>query len=95
MQKMESNSSQMDYVLPNELVDGMIAAGGKKSTVSIKNLMVRGFYSGAILGLANTWFSNLFGNYSWDSIWHAFLRFSDFSFWICQYCAIWDGVGNW
>ena len=52
MQKMESNSSQMDYVLPNELVDGMIAAGGKKSTVSIKNLMVRGFYSGAILGLA-------------------------------------------
>ena len=52
MQKMESNSSQMDYVLPNELVDGMIAAGGKKSTVSIKNLIVRGFYSGAILGLA-------------------------------------------
>ena len=42
----------MDYVLPNELVDGMIGAGGKKSTVSIKNLLVRGFYSGAILGLA-------------------------------------------
>ncbi|WP_320677687.1 formate/nitrite transporter family protein [Prochlorococcus sp. MIT 1300] len=42
----------MDYVLPNELVDGMIAAGGKKATVSAKNLLVRGFYSGAILGLA-------------------------------------------
>jgi len=42
----------MDYVLPNELVDGMIAAGGKKSTVSVKNLLLRGFYSGAILGLA-------------------------------------------
>jgi len=42
----------MDYVLPNELVDGMIAAGGKKATVSIKNLLIRGFYSGAILGLA-------------------------------------------
>ncbi len=49
---MPSNTSQMDYVLPNELVDGMIAAGGKKATVSIKNLLVRGFYSGAILGLA-------------------------------------------
>ncbi len=49
---MNSSASQMDYVLPNELVDGMIAAGGKKSTVSIKNLLVRGFYSGAILGLA-------------------------------------------
>lgn len=49
---MNSNHSQMDYVLPNELVDGMISAGGKKSTVSIKNLLVRGFYSGAILGLA-------------------------------------------
>ena len=42
----------MDYVLPNELVDGMIAAGGKKSSVSIKDLLLRGFYSGAILGLA-------------------------------------------
>ncbi|MDA7433485.1 formate/nitrite transporter family protein [Synechococcus sp. AH-601-N10] len=42
----------MDYVLPNELVDGMILAGGKKATVSIKNLLIRGFYSGAILGLA-------------------------------------------
>ena len=42
----------MDYVLPNELVDGMIAAGGKKANVSVKDLLLRGFYSGAILGLA-------------------------------------------
>ena len=27
---MSATASQMDYVLPNELVDGMIAAGGKK-----------------------------------------------------------------
>ena len=49
---MSATASQMDYVLPNELVDGMITAGGKKATVSVKNLLVRGFYSGAILGLA-------------------------------------------
>ena len=49
---MSVRASQMDYVLPNELVDGMIAAGGKKATVSVKNLLLRGFYSGAILGLA-------------------------------------------
>jgi len=49
---MSATASQMDYVLPNELVDGMILAGGKKATVSIKNLLIRGFYSGAILGLA-------------------------------------------
>ena len=42
----------MDYVLPSELVDGMILAGGKKSSVSIKNLLIRGFYSGCVLGLA-------------------------------------------
>ena len=35
----------MDYVLPNELVDGMITAGGKKATVSIKNLLIRGHES--------------------------------------------------
>lgn len=49
---MSATASQMDYVLPNELVDGMILAGGKKATVSIKNMLIRGFYSGAILGLA-------------------------------------------
>ena len=49
---MSVTASQMDYVLPNELVDGMIAAGSKKATVSVKNLLLRGFYSGAILGLA-------------------------------------------
>ena len=42
----------MDYVLPNELVDGMVLAGSKKSSVSIKNLLIRGFYSGSALGLA-------------------------------------------
>ena len=35
----------MDYVLPNELVDSMIAAGTKKSTLSPKQLLLRGFYS--------------------------------------------------
>ena len=30
----------MDYVLPNELVDGMIAAGGKKSSVSVKDIQI-------------------------------------------------------
>ena len=49
---MSATASQMDYVLPNELVDGMITAGGKKSNVSVKDLLLRGFYSGAILGLA-------------------------------------------
>lgn len=49
---MANPSSEMDYVLPNELVDGMIAAGGKKAGVSVKNLLLRGFYSGSILGLA-------------------------------------------
>ena len=49
---MSATASQMDYVLPNELVDGMILAGGKKATVSIKNLLIRCFYSCAILGLA-------------------------------------------
>jgi len=37
---MTASASQMDYVLPNELVDGMIAAGGKKSSVSVKNLLI-------------------------------------------------------
>lgn len=49
---MANSVSEMDYVLPNELVDGMIAAGGKKSLVSAKDLLLRGFYSGSILGLA-------------------------------------------
>ena len=39
---MSVTASQMDYVQPNELVDGMIAAGGKKATVRVQNLLLRG-----------------------------------------------------
>lgn len=40
----------MDYVLFNEFVDGMIVVGGKKLMVSVKNLLICGFYFGVIFG---------------------------------------------
>lgn len=44
----------MDYTAPPELVATMIQAGESKSRLSIKDLIIRGFYSGALLGLATT-----------------------------------------
>ena len=44
----------MDYVIPNELVEASIKAGEKKSRLSIKDLLIRGFYSGLALGVATT-----------------------------------------
>ena len=38
----------MDDVLPNEPVEHVITAGGKKATVSVKNLLIRDFYLGGI-----------------------------------------------
>ena len=44
----------MDYVVPKDLVNASIAAGEKKARLSIKDLLIRGFYSGLALGVATT-----------------------------------------
>lgn len=44
----------MDYNSPSESVTAMIKAGELKSRLSIKDLLVRGFYSGLVLGVATT-----------------------------------------
>jgi formate/nitrite transporter len=42
----------MDYVQPADVVRTMVSAGITKSQLSIKDLLIRGFLSGAILGFA-------------------------------------------
>lgn len=44
----------MDYLLPQDLINTVVDAARSKSKLSIKNLIIRGFYSGAILGVATT-----------------------------------------
>lgn len=44
----------MDYVIPNDLVSSAIKAGETKARLSIKDLLIRGFYSGLALGVATT-----------------------------------------
>lgn len=44
----------MDYVTPSDLITTVVKVGETKSRLSVKNLLIRGFYSGAILGLAIT-----------------------------------------
>lgn len=42
----------MDYVAPSELTAKMVAAGETKARLPIKDLLIRGFYSGGLLGIA-------------------------------------------
>lgn len=44
----------MDYTAPPDLVSTMIKAGETKARLSVKDFIVRGFYSGALLGMATT-----------------------------------------
>lgn len=44
----------MPYVKPDAVVESMIHAGAKKAVLSIKDLLIRGFLSGALLGFATT-----------------------------------------
>lgn len=44
----------MDYTVPSDLVSTMIQAGETKSRLSVKDFIIRGFYSGALLGIATT-----------------------------------------
>ena len=64
---MQVNTSQMDYVLPNELVDGMITAGGKKSTVdtnAVVSLILKIAASSLVDDPTNSLGSLTFGNCS-------------------------------
>ncbi len=42
------------YVKPEEIVENMLQAGVKKASLPIKQLLIRGFLSGAFLGYATT-----------------------------------------
>jgi formate/nitrite transporter len=44
----------MDYIKPTEVVQTMITAGTTKAGLSIKDLLIRGFLSGALLGFATS-----------------------------------------
>lgn len=49
-----SPTAVQDYVTPDEVVDAMIAAGSKKAGLAVKDLLIRGFMSGMILGFATS-----------------------------------------
>jgi formate transporter len=44
----------MPYVKPDAVVDQMVSAGAAKSQLGVKDLLIRGFLSGALLGFATT-----------------------------------------
>lgn len=44
----------MDYIKPADLVKNMVTAGEAKASLSIKDLLIRGFLSGALLGFATS-----------------------------------------
>jgi formate/nitrite transporter len=44
----------MDYIKPLDLVKNMLAAGEAKAGLGVKDLLIRGFLSGALLGFATS-----------------------------------------
>lgn len=44
----------MDFIKPADVVKSMVAAGDTKANLSVKDLLIRGFLSGALLGFATT-----------------------------------------
>src|SRR6185437_6922983 len=44
----------MDYIKPTDVVMNMLAAGKAKAGLSIKDLLIRGFLSGALLGISTS-----------------------------------------
>jgi formate/nitrite transporter len=44
----------MDYIKPIEVVKTMLSAGNAKAGLSVKDLLIRGFLSGALLGFATS-----------------------------------------
>jgi formate transporter len=51
---LNEKESAMDYVKPQDVVASMVDAGTRKANLSIKDLLLRGFLSGALLGIATS-----------------------------------------
>jgi formate transporter len=48
------HNAHMDYIKPAEVVKAMVSAGATKAGLSVKDLLIRGFLSGALLGFATS-----------------------------------------
>src|SRR6266536_6008121 len=44
----------MDYIKPSEIVKAMLNSGQAKASLSVRDLLIRGFLSGALLGFATS-----------------------------------------
>src|SRR4051812_40238072 len=44
----------MDFIKPSDVVKSMLTAGQTKASLSVRDLIIRGFLSGALLGFATT-----------------------------------------
>src|SRR3954462_14855420 len=44
----------MDFIKPSDVVRSMLNAGQAKATLSVRDLLIRGFLSGALLGFATS-----------------------------------------
>src|SRR3954469_10839309 len=44
----------MDYIKPVEVVKNMVAVGEAKAGLSVRDILLRGFLSGALLGVATS-----------------------------------------
>jgi formate transporter len=49
-----NNLKSMDYIKPAEVIKSMLTAGSAKVDLSIKNLLIRGMLSGALLGVSTS-----------------------------------------
>src|SRR5436190_11098071 len=47
-------SQTMDFIKPSEVVKSMLTAGQTKADLSVRDLVIRGFLSGALLGFATS-----------------------------------------
>jgi formate transporter len=47
-------TTHMDYIKPAEVVKNMVVAGNAKAGLGVKDLLIRGFLSGALLGFATS-----------------------------------------
>lgn len=50
----DTHSHAMDYIKPAELMKNLLAAGEAKASLGLKDLLLRGFLSGALLGFATS-----------------------------------------
>lgn len=83
---------KMDYVQPTKLIEQLVVVGEKKASLSVRDMLLRGFLSGVLLGFAAALAFRVSDGFTGGG--RCTGDGDYFSCWFCDDRTAWTGIGD-